>query len=94
VSERYVSDWEQLCAWLEDQPHNATYHIPDRWSYLTLSPAQNPIYQVGREKHERAKRIHNDRQPIMYWATGYGWRLRKAYRDELAALRRRYEVPA
>lgn len=89
---KYVADWEELCDWLEAQPYNASYDLPRGLGYLTSSPKETPIYKYGREKHDRAVRIHGDRQPIMYWASGYGWRLRKDYRDALVALRRRYNV--
>lgn len=49
----------------------------------------NPDYPAERERARWCAEIVRERRSIglVYWAVGYGWRLRKDYREKLAELR-------
>lgn len=114
-----LDDWEALCAWLEDQPYNASYEPRCKEAYLLTGfysphrtitvddPDQPPLVLYDGRTIPRKKEIPNPqlktekeiarqcreivlerrRLGLVYWATGYGWRLRKDYKERLAAER-------
>lgn len=80
--------WRAFCAWLEDRPYNASYHVPGKFSWLIAQERDNPAYLSGVAQHAAAKAaaaVRRDYQ-LVYWASGYGWRLHKNYREELERL--------
>jgi hypothetical protein len=83
-----ITLWRDFCAWLEAQPYNAVYRVPARFFWLVAVPQHYPAYLVGEQQSKAAKAAALIRQqyPIIYWATGYGWRLRKDYRAALDLL--------
>ncbi len=83
-----LAAWEALCTWLEDQPYNASYHPTCPHAYL-LCRLPSGAYPRSQEGRASARQIVAERRAIrlVYWQTGYGWRLRKDYREKLAALR-------
>jgi hypothetical protein len=89
VSQSEYEAWEYLCNWLEDQPYNASYTVPKGYSWLTLTRRDAPLREYGRTAYERAKRVEQIRRSyaLIYWATGFGWRLRKDYRAALERMK-------
>lgn len=89
LSEEQLQDWSALCEWLEACPYNASYRPP--YKHLFVRAAWYPMHRHSREKHARAKRLEAERKALdlVYWATGFGWRLRKDYQAKLDILKQR-----
>jgi hypothetical protein len=93
-----LADWRALCAYLEDRPYNASYEPRCREAYL-LSVGTLPRKRfdyVTREYVDdpRAPEVNRfvrfitaerRRLQVIYWASGWGWRLRKDYKEKLDA---------
>lgn len=74
--------WHDFCAWLEDRKYNAchTSFIPSRFQSLISgkNEARNRRYQLD----------------LIMYQSGYGWRLRKNYREKLAHYDRNKQTTA
>lgn len=70
-----LQDWRALCEWLEEQPYNASYRPKGRGADLLLP---------GRAGTARLLTEERLRMPV-YWASGFGWRLNKGWRERLDA---------
>jgi hypothetical protein len=93
LTRKRLEEWEALCAWLEERPYNASYR-PQVNAHLTAQVKDYPAYRRGQANHDAAKRIEAERKElaVIYWATGFGWRLRKDYKAKLVAARERVEA--
>lgn len=94
-----LADWEALCAWLEDRPYNASYRPRCQGEYLLSAghlvlPKERS--EVARAINRQTREITKERNrlQLVYWATGWGWRLRKDYKEKLEAERKRIEEQA
>jgi hypothetical protein len=74
-----LNEWRALCEWLDTQKYKAAYQseVPERWRHL--------VYRGGNKSGERARETRQEAQLIFYWG-GWGWRLRKNWRERLAEL--------
>lgn len=66
-----------------DQPVLTARHVVYRKKTIP-----NPDYPAERERARFYRQIVNERRALglVYWSSGHGWRLRKDYRETLAAL--------
>jgi hypothetical protein len=78
-----LQHWCELCAWLEDQPYNASYNAVERapHGYLLVQPG----WKWQNKALKRLIIAERKRLALVYWQTGMGWRLRKDYREKLDA---------
>lgn len=85
ISRKDLELWRDFCLWLEGQPYNAAYRIPSPYGRLTLTTKHITKSQYP-EHYPRAKKYEQQRKALqlIYWASGYGWRLHKNYRETLA----------
>ncbi len=90
-SPQRVADWERLCAWLEDQPYNASYRVAC-CGHLLITIQGYAVSRDGKETYDRVKRLDRERKALglVYWASGWGWRLRKDYAAKLETLRAKF----
>ncbi|MFN3650057.1 MAG: hypothetical protein ACK47B_10805 [Armatimonadota bacterium] len=66
--------WQELCEFLASRPRKCAYarFIPNHLSPLVSADAKSARAQVG----------------LIFWSTGWGWRLRKNWQERLDTLRR------
>ncbi len=90
-SPQHVADWERLCAWLEDQPYNASYK-PGCCGHLLITLQGYTVKEYGKEHYDTVKRLDRERKvlDLVYWASGWGWRLRKDYAAKLVILKAKF----
>jgi hypothetical protein len=71
--------WRALCEWLDAQKYKAAYQseMPERFRLL--------VYRGGNKTGQRAREAREHVQLIFY-GEGWGWRLRKCWRERLAEL--------
>ena len=91
LSATRLAHWTALCAFLEDQPYNAAYdpHLagcPHAYLFCRLPAGDFPPAPAERAARRQVV-AERRRLRLVYWQTGYGWRLRKNYRATLAELR-------
>jgi len=69
-----LNDLEHLCEWLEQQPRKAGYvRVRGIW-YVESGYVTLPAYKAVRDG-------------VIFYSSGWGWRLRKDWRATLAAKR-------
>ena len=68
--------------------------LPDGRTFPRMKEIPNPklAEEKALAKWSREITAERNRLALVYWATGYGWRLRKDYREKIAAERQRLEV--
>ena len=73
-----------------DDPNNPPYIIAGQ-PVPRKTDVPNPEYQAERKRAAYYRLIVKERSRLMlvYWATGYGWRLRKDYQAKIDAERER-----
>jgi hypothetical protein len=73
-----------------DDPNNPPYIIAGR-AVPRKTDIPNPEYQAERKRAQFYTLIVKERSrlQLVYWATGYGWRLRKDYQAKIDAERER-----
>jgi hypothetical protein len=93
-----LADWEALCAWLEERSYNASYRPRCQGEYLLsaghITLPEQPDVARAINRQTRAITAERRRLQLVYWSTGLGWRLRKDYKEKLAAERKRIEEQA
>lgn len=93
-----LADWIALCAWLESRPYNASYKVRCQGEYLLSAGhiilPDKPDVAKAINRQTRAITKERTRLQLVYWATGWGWRLRKDYKEKLEAERKRIEEQA
>lgn len=72
--------WQALCEWLERQARQAAYppDVPDPFTHLT--------YIGGNSDADAARKVRY-RYGLIFYESGWGWRLHADWRDRLARLR-------
>jgi len=89
-----IEHWRQLCAWLEARPYNASYNPSIEGAPYSYLLRKVPMVRYSTlEERRNFRRVVAERRAarLVYWAEGFGWRLRKDYRDKLQALSRHGE---
>lgn len=104
----YNASYEPRCrgAYLTATPYSPYRTVrvddPDQPPYIingTAVPRQKEIpnpklaEEKALAKWTRMITAERQRLGLIYWASGYGWRLRKDYREKLAAERERLTTP-
>ncbi|TQE88650.1 hypothetical protein [Ureibacillus terrenus] len=69
-----ISEWIRFCEWLENQPRKAAYDVPNEYSHLV---SQEKIFVNMR------KWMQENDCDCIFWSSGWGWRLRKGWRERL-----------
>lgn len=93
-----LEDWRALCAWLEERRYNASYNPRCQGAYLLAvhtMPRQRFNYETQAwesdtdapmyNRYVRAIKAERKRLDLVFWSSGYGWRLRKDYKEKLEA---------
>ncbi|HEY1015984.1 MAG TPA: hypothetical protein VGE07_24965 [Herpetosiphonaceae bacterium] len=77
-----LDEFQRFCEWLEQRPNHAAYplQVPNEFDRLISDD----------RKIARLRRYVR----ILFWASGYGWRKRKTWRERLAELRAEMAPPA
>lgn len=76
-----LREWREFCEWLDGVKYKAAYYseVPERWRHL--------VYRGGNNKGARA-RASREATQLVFYREGWGFRLRKGWRERLAALER------
>ncbi|HWT00225.1 MAG TPA: hypothetical protein VN256_08255 [Pyrinomonadaceae bacterium] len=74
-----LKEWRAFCEWLGQRPRKCAHRsdVPSRWKPL--------VYVGGNPTGERAREERHEVDLIFYYS-GWGWRLRKRWRERLAEL--------
>lgn len=91
-----LDDWQALCAWLEGRPYNASYNPKCQGDYLLNTGSVHRSNKDAKAINRWIRQITAERTrlQLVYWAIGWGWRLRKDYKEKLEAERKRIEEQA
>lgn len=73
--------WRAFCEWLNARKYKSAYQsdVPAKWRHL-IYVGGNPTGQAARECRIEAG--------LIFYYTGWGWRLRKGWSDRLEELER------
>ena len=77
-----LATWRAFCEWLDQQKYKAAHYsaVPDKWRHL--------VYVGGNPTGQRARDVRWEVELIFYMP-GWGWRLKKNWRERLAQLEAR-----
>lgn len=73
-----LEEWEGLCIWLDNQYRKASYSLPLEYKHLI---SQDKIFV------EMRNWLKDNQYQLIFYSSGWGWRLRKDWKDKINRLR-------
>jgi hypothetical protein len=79
MTRKHLKVWRAFCEWLNEQKWKSAYasEVPSQWRHLVYIGG-NPTGRAAHDLRVKAK--------LIFYNPGWGWRLRKNWRERLEEL--------